>query len=455
MGERRVGGVGLGLCEEEVRWAWVLVVQAAPSRAIPFAPSMPLGRRTRWSGTLAALVSALQVEMPNEIMYEDTVNPRALVLHTPRWRRLKELQPNMAFKRSDVRKALQETARLAEWPLSQADKDEFADVVTDRLMVMLRHISQAGLRGHPPRWYREIFTTGREEVDVEKMSSPSEEEEQEDRGAEEAEEEEAVDNASDFEPLVGQKLDLDRFFEAPRKKPAKASSAAPEWCYGYSPQLEKAWRCCAETPLTKAFTAQFEAGATPLAPVLAVWPDGDRHEVMELTTAAFQARGEAVKAAAKGGAAARRRPHPRRLPHRGEGPLGGTTSATPRVLVLVGEARLPGLPARGTPRRSGEDLGDVGQEARDGRDREEGLVQREGHAVGKAVRAHWRAEEADEAQSGEGEPRRSLCEGGCEWQAGRGGVDRSDGPCACREEACGEEANAEPVASYARRGHVV
>ena len=287
------------MCEEEVRWAWVLVVQAAPSRAIPFAPSMPPGRRTRWSGTLAALVSALQVEMPNEIMYEDKVNPRALVLHTPRWRRLKELQPNMSFRRSDVRKALQETARLAEWPLSQADKDEFADVVTDRLMVMLRHISQAGLRGHPPRWYREIFTTGREEVDVEKMSSPSEEEEQEDRGAEEAEEEEAVDNASDFEPLVGQKLDLDRFFEAPRKKPAKASSAAPEWCYGYSPQLEKAWRCCAETPLKKAFTAQFEAGATPLAPVLAVWPDGDRHEVMELTTAAFQARGEAVAAAAK------------------------------------------------------------------------------------------------------------------------------------------------------------
>ena len=146
---------------------------SGPFRSDTFRPSMAPGKRTKWSGTLAALVSALQVEMPNEIMYDGKVNPRALVLHTPRWRRLKELQPNLSFKRSDVRNALVETARLADWSLSQADKEEFADVVTDRLMLMRRHASQACLRAHPPRLYREIFTIGHEDVDPEKTSPPA------------------------------------------------------------------------------------------------------------------------------------------------------------------------------------------------------------------------------------------------------------------------------------------
>jgi hypothetical protein len=329
-------------------------------------------------------------------------------------------------------------------------------------MLMLRRISQAGLRAHPPQWYREIFTLGREDVDLEKVSYPSEEEEeQEDRGAEEAEEEEAVDDAVDFEPLVGQKLDHDRFFEAPRKKTAKASSAAPEWCYGYSPQLEKAWQCCAEMPLKKAFTAQFEAGTTPVAPVLAVWPDGDRHEVMELTTAAFQARGEAVAAAAKPRGAVPqhyegRTPegYPIVVKDRSEGP-----HRPPLVSLYVSGKQGCQVSLHEVPHAQAvKILVTSGKKLATGEIEKKDLYTERDMLLKKAVRVHWLAEQADEAQSGEGEPRRSLCDGGCnhlEWQAGRGGVDRSDGPCACREEACGEEASAEPVASYARRGHIV
>ena len=62
--------------------------------------------RCRWRGDVDALATALAMEKPNEVKYNDRVEPKLILKQKARLCRLKTLYDRMNFRKSDCMAAL-------------------------------------------------------------------------------------------------------------------------------------------------------------------------------------------------------------------------------------------------------------------------------------------------------------------------------------------------------------
>ena len=163
---------------------------------------------------------------------------------TDRWaplvRDLYELQPNMSFKKSDVKGALGEIAKTKNWKLSKSDLKEMQTVVANRLGLLCRHTSQAAKRVPQPKWFVSLMTT---------VAGPDP-----DTHAEQANRPRAHDSQTEFN-------------------------------FGWDPEYKRAWRAPAHDADNLEFAEPLLVPCGDDKPPMAQWADGMQHPVDQLAGA--------------------------------------------------------------------------------------------------------------------------------------------------------------------------
>ena len=95
---------------------------------------------------------------PTKVTYgEDSktakVDKREIAKCMPLLLRLVALQSNLAFTPMSVKTALAEMAEgKEEWHFDSKDIDHFSSTMSNRVRCLCRHVSQALIKGQPPKW---------------------------------------------------------------------------------------------------------------------------------------------------------------------------------------------------------------------------------------------------------------------------------------------------------------
>ena len=119
-------------------------------------------KRQRFAGSDDVFITALELKTPTDVKYtedaSDSVNHKQLRAQRARLVRLRQLQANLAFKKSQVRSCLKQMRiEFLCGGLRQTLKAEFVKVTTSCVMAMLRHVAQALSRKRPPQRVQDPF----------------------------------------------------------------------------------------------------------------------------------------------------------------------------------------------------------------------------------------------------------------------------------------------------------
>lgn len=222
--------------------------------------------RSRFEGDAAQVADALScMTGPGYVKYDEgqkaQVNKHQILAVRDIIQPLYALQQNLSFKKSTLQSALSKVAsNKPEWALTKEMKKDFVETVTKRLMNILKHCSHALRRPKKPDWAHRLLhhhprtkpasahrqaTSDAAASSIVAVPSPS--------------------NATDSEPR----------------------EAEVEYFVGWNPELMAAWRCGKESPCQKTYTKNIICQECDLAPAIAIWEDGFKHPLAELTSLAW------------------------------------------------------------------------------------------------------------------------------------------------------------------------
>ncbi len=247
------------------------------------------------------------MERPTDMKYVEKgmqkVQPRLIEMQVDRLRRLTTLQSSLTFKKSTLEAALGMVVKKhKDWRFDAAKRSSFCSVVALRWMAMCRHVSQASLRKSPPMWYRRIFrdkaaSRKRKGSEIFEEEEAEAEQDEEQEAQEDGEEEENDNQPEEEEEEENDNQHEEKHEEAEEdRKPQAKKTRTPTlgaYFYGYSQEMNAAWRCSPKAPLQREYTKVFDVDTDDeLAAAVAVWPDGDKHEMPELKGISAEARSQ-------------------------------------------------------------------------------------------------------------------------------------------------------------------
>ena len=122
-------------------------------------------KRQRYSGPVSAVTAALAAfaRTPGFVFYGESkkykVNKALCTEHGPLLRELSQLAPSLSFKKRTIMDALTEVAVRKKFFAQQSQAKDWVAITTRRLRLMMRHVSQAAIRGRGKQqtWVRLIF----------------------------------------------------------------------------------------------------------------------------------------------------------------------------------------------------------------------------------------------------------------------------------------------------------
>jgi hypothetical protein len=163
------------------------------------------------------------------------------------------LQSNLCFKKRTLECALRHVAaNKPDWALTKEMEKDFVETVTKRLMNILKHCSHALRKQKRPGWaHCLLHPCTKPAQNSPQASAPA---------------------ASCVVPVT----------------PSSAGDSVPaEYFVGWNPELNAAWRCEKGTPTAKTYTKNIVSQDSDLEPAIAIWEDGYKHPLAELTSLAW------------------------------------------------------------------------------------------------------------------------------------------------------------------------
>ena len=231
-------------------------------------------------------------------------------------RAVHDVQPNLSLTKSQVTRCMKERLKDETWWGDDKEKVKFIETVVERVMAICRDARRGRASNRNAPWVQAIFDAGTqaERGSCKVGDNASEDGKHEEEGGIEPEEEEEENQGEDSsgkemsddehssmkdEPMEAepsQTSSSNEEDEPPLKKPTMSA----QWNVGFDPEQRQPWRSTSMQP--KAFREYTSMLQLPSADakdndcMIAIWPDGFRHPLTEITVQAWKTEQDSRRA---------------------------------------------------------------------------------------------------------------------------------------------------------------